>query len=619
MVESLNKKWKEFVFAATGFGPNLLMIIMGAYFTDAINPAALPEGSYQAITGACLIIPAIFPVLWMIAKAFDGIIDIPFASITDNLSTKIGKRRPTILVCMIPMMVSYFLCWTPIGGDNRLVNTIWIVCWALVFFATYTMCLITFYGSLSTVCKTDGQRMRVTGYKAFFDTIAYCLVYALVPVVVDALQMHIDKFVKVCVPLMFTIAIPLFIIKEGEKYGYPERQEQKAEKVKILDSLKVTFGNKVFRSWLIVNACSYFGLQMFLVAMNAMILGGMGFSGLGMTILNTSAFAPVPIMIYLFNKLRAKKGIRFTLSVSLLSFAVSILSFLFGSLYVCGPDNKMLQYIIGCVGGVIGSFGIASFFYAPLLIPSQIASVEVKLTGENRSAMYFAAQAVVTTIVGAIASSLVYENIKMLFISKKASGVIYASSFTDAAAKFGVLEDQVFNLGTLIVPIVVSVACIIGCIATRKMPKDYTSKEIALEFKKINPDLDISEFVDGENAKTEKGEVVGMLIGLSILSGFIFGFGWVGMLTSSVKKITGKCNRLLMWILACLVPFAGIFVNISLYNSLKTKADEAGIKLSGNKVLYVILGLIFPIVPVNFIAMAIMQKDVNKLVDLSNE
>lgn len=61
-----------------------------------------------------------------------------------------------------------------------------------------------------------------------------------------------------------------------------------------------------------MNCCSFFGLQMFLVAMNAMIIGGMGMDGVGMTILNTCAFAPVPIMLYLFRKLAAKKGLRFT-------------------------------------------------------------------------------------------------------------------------------------------------------------------------------------------------------------------------------------------------------------------------------------------------------------------
>ena len=171
-VRSLDTKWKEFIFAFSGFGPNLLMVLMGAYFTDAINPSALGmSGEFQMFASkACYILPALFPILYALAKAFDGIIDVPFAHITDTLSTKWGRRRPAIAICFLPMVISYICCWIPVGGvEGQLINTIWIVFWALVFFATYTMCLIAYYGSLSTVCENEPQRLRVSAYKSFFD------------------------------------------------------------------------------------------------------------------------------------------------------------------------------------------------------------------------------------------------------------------------------------------------------------------------------------------------------------------------------------------------------------------------------------------------------------------
>ena len=90
MVQSLDKKWKEFLFAFSGFGPNFLMVLMGSYYSDALNPSSLEMGEqFQAIMpGVCYILPALFPILFAIGKVFDGIIDIPFAHITDNLSTR---------------------------------------------------------------------------------------------------------------------------------------------------------------------------------------------------------------------------------------------------------------------------------------------------------------------------------------------------------------------------------------------------------------------------------------------------------------------------------------------------------------------------------------------------
>ena len=622
MVRSLDKKWKEFLFAFSGFGPNLLMVLMGAYFSDAINPAALPSGSYQAIMGGvCFILPALFPILYAIAKVFDGIIDIPLAHLTDSLSTKWGKRRPAILVCSIPMILSYAMCWLPIfGSEAQLLNTIWIIFWAFVFFATYTMCLIAFYGSLSNVCENEPQRLRVSSYKSFFDTISYCLVYALVPVILDGARLHVDKFVFLCLPLMLTIVIPLFMIKEGEKYGYPEKQGMQEEKVSLKESMRLTFKNKLFLRWLLVNSCTFIGLQMFLVAMNAMIIGGMGMNGLEMAILNTCAFAPVPVMLYLFNKLKTKKGIRFTYQTCLISFAVSIMSFFIGSKFII-PDNKALQMLIGCIGGIIGSWSIGAFFMMPYHVTAQVSSVEEKLTKKNHSAMYFAANAVVTSIVGAISGSLIYELIKMLFINKKTGLIVWAENFDAAASAFGADVSQVFNFGTLLVPIIVAIFCLLGTFLARKMPKDYTPLLVGKELKKQYPDLDISSVEQDEKLnKEEKGETIFVQLGLSVLSGFIFGFIWTAFLFKSIKAFANKkVVTPLWWALSCLIPFASVYFSIKAENVICEKANSLGGNKKSCKIALIMLGILFPLLPLNVIGLAILQGRVNGVYALEDK
>ncbi len=617
--KTLDKSWKEILYAASGFGPNLLMILMGAMFTDAINPAALGTGSLQAISNTCYILPLVFPILWAIAKIFDGIVDVPLAALTDNLKTKWGKRRPPIAICFIPMVVSYAMCWIPIAGENnQLANTIWIVCWAFVFFATYTMNLIAFYGSLSTVCYSDKQRLRVSSFKSFFDTITYCLVYALVPLLLDVMNIHIDKFVFMLLPLMVTMLIPLFMIKEGEKFeqkaiaeGYDIKPLAEEKKVGIFESIKLTVTNKPFMRWCLVNCCSFFGLQMFLVAMNAMILGGMGLNGTQMAILNTCAFAPVPLMLYMFNKLKARKGIRFAYQTCLLSFAVCILVFDITSLYVMGENNVTLQIIIGCIGSVIGSWAIGSFFMMPYMIPAQISSVEEKLTGKNHSAMYFAVQALTTSVIGAIASSLVYENIKMLFISKTKSGIVWAENYIDAAIEFGTLPSDVFNLGTLLVPIIVSVFCILGFILAFKMPKDFGPKEVA---KELNLEKEYEEhsdlFIIEKQTLIEK-ESVAVNIGLWVLTGSIFGFIWQYLIISSVNAFDKVKNKTLHFILGILIPpYFGITA-YRLNKQLVKKCKEEGISCKDYSIVYLILGVCC----LNVVSLIMMQHHLNKLSD----
>lgn len=450
---SLDKKWKEFVYAASGFGPNLLMVTMMAYFTDAVYPVALSaDKSVWSITGYTLIFPAIWGLLWTIGRIFDGVIDVPLAHLTDNLRTKWGRRRPTIAVAFIPMALAFALCWLPLEyKENSVLNTVYITVMALIFFASYTMCLISFYGSFSSVCSDERQRVRLSSYKSFFDTISYCIAYALLPVFLG-MGINLRTLVFCALPLMLTMLIPLFIIKEGVKYE-GEKALEKDTRTRLGESIRTALTNKPFMRWMLPNAISFFGLQMFLVAQNALISGWMGLGAMYAAILNTSAFAPVPLMLFLFNRLYKKRGLRAAYTTALAFFSVAILSFLLGGSVIWG-DSVMPKLIIGCIGGTLGSFSIGAFFSMPYLVPSQIAAVEREVTGKDNTAMYFAVQALITSIVGAISGGLVYEYIKGVSI-------------------FGLEKG-----GLALVPVIVSVMCIIGAVSCRLMPRNYTRETV---------------------------------------------------------------------------------------------------------------------------------------------
>ena len=633
---NLDKTWKEILFSASGLGPNLLMVLMGAYFTDAVNPAALnlatnPEKAVQTISGTCLILPILFPILWALAKAFDGIIDVPFASMTDNLKPRWGKRRTPIMVCFIPMVVSFAMCWIPISQTNQLANTIWFFVWALVFFSTYTMSLIAFYGSLSSVCYDSKQQVRVSGLKSFFDTISYVIVYALVPLILGATGIHIDQLVFILLPLMGSMLIPVFMIKEGTKWekkakelGYEIPEDVNGEPVKLIESIKLTFTNKPFMKWCVVNCCSFFALQMFLVSMNALILGGMGLGSFEMSILNTCAFAPVPLMLYLFRKLSDQKGIRFAYQTCLLAFSVAILSFIFGNSYFAG-DNYALKMILGIVGGVSGSWAIGAFFMMPYLIPVKIGVVEEKLAKKNHSAMFFAVQALTTSIVGAVAGGLVYENIKTLFISKAASGVVVGTdqvvdgviipAAVNAASQLGVDPSTVYNLGTLLVPIAVAVCCMGGFCLAFFMPKNYSPKEVAYELglgKEYEENRDI---FPEEKVVFFENESLAINNALWVLSGSIFAHVWSYQVIKAVNSFAKKRISLIHWVLGILFFPYGVYLSLRLNKEISEKCEEMGLKHFKCSVLLAI----FSAVGLSCVSLSLLQFKLNKIADIQNK
>ena len=484
---SLNKRWKEVLFAATGFGPNLLMVLMMAYFTDAVIPTGLKaDVGFWSYGGTIIVSTIIFPILWTIGRVFDGIVDVPLAAFTDNLKNKTGKRWIAILIAVVPMVISFALCWIPIFGRSgeltlgqQIGNSVWIFLWSIIFFASYTLALITFYGALSDVCTDQTQRARASAYKSVFDTISYALVYAAIPAIFKAVGLPIWKVALYGTPVMITILFPIFMQKKVPAEEVVQGSEDK--NVPIGTSIKLTLESKPFMQWTLVNCIAFFGLQMFLVAQNTLISGVMNLGAGWAAVLNTCAFAPVPLMLYIFNRLRKKYGVRPVFQSALLSFGLCIFSFCVGSQWFWG-DQLMPKLIIGAIGGVIGSWGIGAFFMMPYLIPTSIAAVEEEVTGKNHSAMYFAIQALATSIVGAIASSLVYNYLKL-----------WAENPGEATG---------WKFGVSMVPFIVSIACIAGFFFCFLMPKNYTARTTY---------LDIKESAERRLPKLEKKRAVYLL------------------------------------------------------------------------------------------------------------
>lgn len=304
------------------------------------------------------------------------------------------------------------------------------------------------------------------------------------------------------------------------------------------------------------------------------------------------------------------------------------MSFFIGSTFVMG-DNKVAKIIIGCIGGVTGSWAIGAFFMMPYMITAQISAVEEKLLKKNHSAMYFAANALFTSIVGAVSGSLVYELIKNLFISTE-GGIVWATATVEggviinaaevAATKLGVNVSTVFNLGTMLVPFIVALFCILGAILAFRMPKDYTPSLVGKELKKQYPDLDISSVEnDNDYSKNEKGEIIFVQIGLSILSGFIFGFIWVAYLFKSIKEIVKDFMPKLGFFLSCFIPFIQIVFILKAHSKLRREAQARGMDTlkqpwyAVQMATYIVCSIIFPILPLNIVSLSFLQHYVNDI------
>jgi hypothetical protein len=226
--------------------------------------------------------------------------------------------------------------------------------------------------------------------------------------------------------------------------------------------------------------------------------------------------------------------------------------------------------------------------------------------------------------VGAVSGNLLYEYLKNLFIAKghgivwaeadevlSASQVAYRTFFGEVAAD-EVVASAVFNFGNLVVPFIVLVTCLAGFFIAFKLPKDFTPRILAEEFKAMDPSLDISMF-ENEPPKKQRSEIIFVQIGLSVLSGFIFGFIWSGILHHSVKSYKKSFPGVVMYLLACFVPYAQIPCMLKMRKEILTVAREKGVQVRIPKLLLILPALVLPVMSVNVVSMAVLQYGLNRI------
>lgn len=449
-MKKITGKRKLLFYGMAGIGMNMLNLIVASYLCDALMTEGFVENAENwTYANKTLVVAGIWSIMIAVGKVLDGLIDIPFAGWTDKLKCKWGKRRPAILLGLIPAIIAYVLFLFPLQNTaNSLANTIWFGCLLCIFYAAYTLTMVTYYATFSEIVDNDKDRVLLSNFKTVFDVIYYVLGYALIPAFIG--NMNIRTIALIFLPLVLTMLIPLFMIKERSTLDkdiatYKDDEDYEPEEtVGIFQSLKYAVKNKSFLIWMGVYFALQFSTQLFLNGQNVIYSGYVQLEGFQITMVMACAFAPVPFTLILYNKLVRKYGIRvgyiFSLSAYMAAMVVLILS---AKTLI---PNDTVRLVFACFGGVLSSFGTGCFFSINYTIPSTLADIERRETGISHPAMYFAIQGLVGAVASALSTGIIWVNLKAGDAVWAAPLVIIAGSIVSLVAT-AFMSKQVCNIG----------------------------------------------------------------------------------------------------------------------------------------------------------------------------
>ncbi len=405
-MQKLSRKWQMLLYACSGFGVNLLNLMMGSYLCSALLIGGFKGDAiiYQTYNGSNLVVAGVWATFVLIAKIIDGVIDIPMASFTDRLQTRFGRRRPAIVIGMVPMIAAYLLFLViPHPQGESIWNTIYFGLILCVFYSFYTLTMVTYYATFTEIVETEDERNFMSNVKSVCDIFYFILGYVVVRAMLNSMNVRVVALLVL--PIVLTMLIPLFMIKEPSTKGKVVL-DNGTRTVNLLESLKYTFKNRAFVLWMIVIFFMNFGVNLFLGGINEYF----SFTGLNMIFIMACSFAPVPFTLILYNHIIKKKGFGFAFRYILLTYGAGMVCMFFVGLI--NPELNTLRTVLSIVSGIICSFAVGALFAVAYSVPSQLAADEEKETGVSHSAMYFAIQGVFSGVATGLAQGVVLVALK---------------------------------------------------------------------------------------------------------------------------------------------------------------------------------------------------------------
>lgn len=394
------KKWQEPLYAIGGFGPGFMYQLVITYLLYYYRPA---QARIEA--GALVLAPAAAYALGMlVARVLDGVVDLPIAGWTDNLKSRWGRRRPMMVLGIVPAIIFFILLWFPpvtgenLSADGHWANAVYVAVVSSLYFFFHTLVVVPYLAALSEIVPDEQSRVRVASWQTVFNTGSFVLVFVVAPMLFE--RFGVRGAAMLLLPSFITYIGPLLVIKETPTDGSAAHAAER--EVPLFESVRMTLTNRTFLIYISAVATFYFGLQFFLGGIAFIAADMMNISEGQLGLMNAAAFAPVPVMLIIFNLIARRKGAKYAFRAALLVFAVAMLLYPLGWTRLALPIPPLM---IGIIAGAIGSFSIGAFFTIPYAFPAHIAAVEAEQTGKDRAGMFFAVQGLINQFVGSLAGS----------------------------------------------------------------------------------------------------------------------------------------------------------------------------------------------------------------------
>ena len=389
-------------------------------------------------------------ILWAIWNAFN---DPMLGAISDRSNFKMGRRKPFIIIGIIPLLVINILLFTAPRGSDLLLFfyfLIIIVIWELF----YTMYSLNQTSLFPEMFRDLDQRSKANNSIQFFQVISLLIAFLFPGFLIDSFTSedipigttHL-QYILAAVVISIICAIGAFVFI---KFGLKERIEFSKDYERVppfRQALKYTFGYKSFKLYVIGNFALWYAFNMIPTIMpiyGTVCLGVQDASILSL-ILGTG-FVSAAIFVFPWRIIVNKLGAKRSYILSLIFFIITLLPLMF-----------IRGVLLGFTFFFLLGIGLAGVLIVRDITIAAIIDEDELKTGVRREGNFYG----INGFIVKFSNVVVFLSIGLVFIGTDWN--IFDLSTAEYVVEFGLRSLMV------IFPIVF---LIIGIIAMRYFPID---------------------------------------------------------------------------------------------------------------------------------------------------
>jgi GPH family glycoside/pentoside/hexuronide:cation symporter len=364
---SLNNKlptWRKWFYGSGDFGFSLTSTIVAAYFaiflTDVVG-----------------VRPGIAAIAIGIGRIWDYINDPLFGYISDHTHTRWGRRRPFLILGILPFVIAYTMMWwkPPVHVDIALVVYYAV---AYVFYdAAATMIYMPYYALTPELTWDYDERTSIMSVRAFFSIVGSLVAFT-IPLAMVAFSPGQEKNILI-MGITFAIlsAIPILLVF----FGTRERPEfMQLKQPGLFEAVKAAFKNRPFIFGTIIILFTWLTIDILQTMIYYFIKHVVQRESVDFLITGTIFVSAIPFLP-LWNWLSRRLNKRLAYIIGMLFFASVLMV-----LIMLTPTTPLAVIIILCVFAAIG---VSAAHIIPWsMIPDAIEYGEHK-TGNRNEGMFF--------------------------------------------------------------------------------------------------------------------------------------------------------------------------------------------------------------------------------------